>query len=162
MKDNRFFSLYKRYGFIGFIRLIFDYATTKLFFKNARIIRNPNYIRGKDYIKFGKNLTTGVGLRIDAFSIDMEDHNVTVDIGDNVELNDYVHIGAIENIKIGNNVLIASKVFITDHNHGCCSGDSQDSLDTIPVMENIFQNLLVWKTMFEWKKMSQYTSLTYR
>lgn len=132
MKNNSILSLYKRYGLIGFIRLIFDCITTRLFFKNVRIIRNPNYIRGKEYIKFGKNLTTGVGLRIDAFSLDMEDHNVTVDIGDNVELNDYVHIGAIESIKIGNNVLIASKVFITDHNHGCYSGDSQDSPYTTP------------------------------
>jgi lipopolysaccharide O-acetyltransferase len=33
-------------------------------------------------------------------------------------VNDYVHIGAIERVEIGDNVLIASRVFISDHNHG--------------------------------------------
>jgi lipopolysaccharide O-acetyltransferase len=39
-------------------------------------------------------------------------------IGSNVAMNDYVHIGAVESVSIGNRVLIASKVFITDHDHG--------------------------------------------
>lgn len=39
-------------------------------------------------------------------------------LGERVQVNDYVHIGVMEKIIIGNDVLIASKVFITDHNHG--------------------------------------------
>jgi len=39
-------------------------------------------------------------------------------IGDNVQINDYVHIAAGEKVVIGHNVLIASKVFISDINHG--------------------------------------------
>lgn len=39
-------------------------------------------------------------------------------IGSNVEVNDYVHIGAVDSVTIGNRVLIASKVFISDHDHG--------------------------------------------
>lgn len=41
-----------------------------------------------------------------------------IQIGSDVAINDYVHIGAIESVSIGNRVLIASKVFISDHDHG--------------------------------------------
>jgi lipopolysaccharide O-acetyltransferase len=54
-------------------------------------------------------------MRLDGFS---RHGKVCIEIGDNVEINDYVHIGAIDSVKIGNNVLIASKVYITDHDHG--------------------------------------------
>jgi lipopolysaccharide O-acetyltransferase len=40
-------------------------------------------------------------------------------IGSDVAMNDYVHIGAVDSVSIGDRVLIASKVFITDHDHGC-------------------------------------------
>jgi lipopolysaccharide O-acetyltransferase len=40
-------------------------------------------------------------------------------IGANVAMNDDVHIGAVESVTIGDRVLVASKVFITDHDHGC-------------------------------------------
>lgn len=40
-------------------------------------------------------------------------------IGENVQINDYVHIAAARSVIIGSRVLIASKVHITDHNHGC-------------------------------------------
>lgn len=35
-----------------------------------------------------------------------------------MQTNDYVDISAMESVTIGNNVLIASKVFISDLNHG--------------------------------------------
>ena len=60
--------------------------------------------------------------------------------GNNVQINDYVHIGAVENITIGNNVLIASKVFITDHNHGCYNGEIQDTPDSIVMKRKIYSN----------------------
>ena len=39
-------------------------------------------------------------------------------IGNNVSIQKDCHIGAINRIVLGNNVLLASKVFITDHSHG--------------------------------------------
>jgi acetyltransferase-like isoleucine patch superfamily enzyme len=120
-----------RYGIYGYFRLLGDYLFTFAFHRNSRIIRRPCYIRGKRYIKFGIGLTTGVGLRIDAFPINEE--KIVLTLGNNIELNDYVHIGAINSIIIGNNVLIASKVFITDHNHGSYSGNlNDDHPDTSP------------------------------
>lgn len=99
----------------GLIRLLFDFVRTKLFYRRARLIRSPFYIRGQKKIDLGLRLTTGVGVRIDAFNVGAER---VVWIGDDVQLNDYVHIAAIENVTIKNNVLIASRVFISDHNHG--------------------------------------------
>ena len=106
----------KRYDLLGMIRLMADILFTKLFFPKARIIRRPFYIRGKKYIRIGDGFTTGIGARIDAFPKDGK--GICIDIGKDVQINDYVHIAGVRSVKIGNNVLIASKVFITDHNHG--------------------------------------------
>ena len=42
-------------------------------------------------------------------------------------MNDYVHITAMECVKIGKNVLLASKIYISDCSHGSYSGDQNDS-----------------------------------
>lgn len=129
--------MFKRYGFWGFLRLIVDLVVTKFSFPNARIIRRPFYIRGMDHISIGRGFTSGVGLRIDAFS---SEKKKVIRIGENVEVNDYVHIGAIDSVVLGNNVLIASKVFISDHNHGSYSGEEQNSPDERPSDRKICSN----------------------
>ncbi|WP_243854702.1 DapH/DapD/GlmU-related protein [Flavobacterium sp. 270] len=48
-------------------------------------------------------------------------------MGKNVQINDYVHITAMEHVFIGDNVLMASKIYISDCSHGSYSGDSNDS-----------------------------------
>ena len=104
-----------KYGVWGSLVLIKNSIITKLFYPSSRIIRFPFRIRGRSFISLGNNLTTGVGCRLDAFSDNLK---VCIEFGDNVQINDYVHIAAIESVKIGNRVLIASHVFISDHNHG--------------------------------------------
>ncbi|WP_337090725.1 DapH/DapD/GlmU-related protein [Proteus terrae] len=104
------------YTFYTFISTLISYICTKLFFKKSKLIRYPISIRGKKYINFGSNLVTGKYCRIDAFG--KEKKSKILSFGDDCQINDSVHIGAINNIKIGNNVLIASRVFITDHQHG--------------------------------------------
>lgn len=124
------------YGLGGFTRLLWDVLFTKLYFPYARIVRRPFFIRGKKYIKFGSQFTSGPGLRIDAFSVSGA---ICVEIGNNVQVNDYVHIGSIDSVKIGNNVLIASKVFISDHNHGCYGASSEQSCPlTRPIERKLF------------------------
>ncbi len=112
-------------GFFGALRLMRDFLFTKIFYPQSRIIRIPVYIRGRKYIDLGKGLTTGTNLRIDAFPNFIGNSNQVLKIGDDVEINDYVHIAAVLNIEIGSHVLIASKVFITDHNHGNYTGNEQ-------------------------------------
>lgn len=116
---------YKTYGFFGMLQLFVFGIRTKFVFSKARIIRFPIRIRGKKLIRVGEGFTTGFNCRIDAYAESRK--NVIIKIGDRVQINDYVHIGAVDSIEIGDNVLIASKVFITDHNHGNYSGEHQDS-----------------------------------
>lgn len=113
----------KRYGFFGLVKHGFSLLVTKLFYKGARLIRRPIEVRGKSLIDFGVNLTTGSYCRIEAVILTKNDmlQSKKIIFGKNVILNDSVHIAANELVKIGNNVLIASKVFITDHNHGSYS-----------------------------------------
>lgn len=134
-------DLNHRYDIGGLFRLAVDVICTKLFIsRGARIIRRPAYIRGRKFIQFGKRLTTGVAVRLDAFPSEPE-HGVCIVFGDNVQLNDYVHIAAICRVKIGSNVLIASKVFISDHNHGGYgSDDYHDSPDVPPVLRPLRAN----------------------
>jgi acetyltransferase-like isoleucine patch superfamily enzyme len=121
----------RRYGFLGCIRLLKSLIYTKLFFNNARLIRLPFDIRNRRFIKIGKNFTAGFGCRIEAFPFN-NDSIECILIGENVQINDYVHIGAIGSITIGNNVLMASKIYISDHNHGSYDDLISDHPMSIP------------------------------
>ena len=110
-------SLYKNYSLLAIFRLAKDVCLTKMTTPQARLIRRPFYCRGMPFIQFGKGFTPGVGLRLDALpQVGMK--TPLLRFGVNCQVNDYVHIGCIDSIDIGDDVLIASKVFITDHNHG--------------------------------------------
>ena len=121
-----------KYSVFQIFCLIFYKVRGWFIFKNARLIRFPFRVRGKQYIKIGKGFTTGFNCRIDALNINNLGEKYLIEIGENVEINDEVHIGATEKIIIEDNVLIASKVYISDHNHGSYKGDEQDSPMSIP------------------------------
>ena len=115
------------------IRLAWWLFRTKLIDRRARIFRFPIDIRGREYINFGVRLSTGVGCRFDCYA--SETRCATLFFGHDVQLNDYVHIVSMENITIGDNVLIASHVFISDNSHGSYKGDDKDSSPDIPPTE---------------------------
>ena len=120
----------KKYGLSQIFYLSYCKFRTLFIFPNARIIRFPIDIRGKKYIQVSKGFTTGVGCRIEAYP--KTDKKVLL-FGENFQMNDYVHITAMESVKIGNNVLLASKIYISDCSHGSYSGDENDSYpDSIP------------------------------
>lgn len=110
------------YSFIDIIRNSFSLLYTKLFFHNARLVRWPFYISGKKGFVYDKGLTTGRGCRFGANS-----HKKSLFIGENARIGDYVHINADYEVRIGDNVLMASKIFISDTNHGNYNGDNQSS-----------------------------------
>ena len=115
-------NLLQRYTLRQIFYLAFQIILSKVFIdRSVRIIRFPCHIRGIRFIDFGHSLTTGTGCRMDAFP---QSKKTCIRFGKNVQINDYVHIGAIDSVSIGNNVLIASNVFITDHNHGYYDGTS--------------------------------------
>lgn len=120
----------KQYSIIQMLYLIYCKLRGLFVFKDARLIRFPIDLRGKKYMKVSKGFTTGVGCRLEAYPINGEK---TLFFGNNIQMNDYVHITAMESIIIGDNVLIASKVYISDCSHGSYAGDENDSNpDTIP------------------------------
>ena len=124
------------YSITARIQLAYFLFRTKLIAKRARLFRFPIVIRGRKYIDFGKNLTTGVGCRFDVFPSGK--NMPTVKFGKDVQINDHVHIVGMKSIEIGNNVLMASHVFISDNSHGSYKGDSQDSAPTIPPTERSY------------------------
>lgn len=105
---------------------------TKLICRKARLIRFPIELRGIKYIDFGENLTTGVGCRLEAFSGDNEKKMI---FKKNIQLNDYVHICAMDKVVIGDNTLIASHVYISDCSHGSYKGTIDDSSPETPPMK---------------------------
>lgn len=124
-----------KYDFLGKIRIIYSLVLTKLFYKKARLIRQPFDIRGKNYIEIGESFTTGVGCRIEAYP---KENKKVLKIGKNVQINDYVHIAAKEEIIIEDNVLIASKVFITDLNHGIYNENVEFDINIIPKERKLY------------------------
>lgn len=102
----------------NFISLIY----TKVFYRGARLIRRPIYVRGKKYFKYGEGFTTGYNCRIEMFDTGKGKDKKLV-VGKNCKIGDYVHIAVGEEVVIGDNVLIGSKVLISDLNHGNYGGE---------------------------------------
>lgn len=129
-------SVFKRYSFLEIIRMFYFVFRTKIIFKNARIIRFPFDVRGRNYIQIGRNFTSGRYCRFEAYPLDGK--SVVLKIGINVQVNDYVHITAMKNLVIGNNVLLASKIYISDCSHGSYAGDSNDTSPLIHPQERLY------------------------
>lgn len=136
-----FFVLIDNYKLVSLISLFCSFIKTKLLFSKARLIRFPFDIRGYKYIQISRGFTSGVGCRIEAYPLDKRK---VLFIGENVQINDYVHITAIESVVIGNNVLMASKIYISDCSHGSYSGNKVDSNpDSIPSERALFSKPVV-------------------
>ena len=119
------------YSIFEKMQLVCWLVRTKMIERRARLFRFPMVIRGRKYIDFGERLTTGVGCRFDSFP-GRDPNKKKLHFGKNVQINDYVHIVSMDNITIGNNVLMASHIFISDNSHGCYKGSENDSDPTIP------------------------------
>lgn len=102
---------------------------------DGAFIEKPMCLKGGKCVSIGKNFSTRSSLRIEAW----EEYNglrysPMIMIGDNVKMNFNCHIGAINKIIIGSDVLIGSNVLITDHYHGEVT---IDSLKLIPVSRKL-------------------------
>lgn len=105
----------KRYELSEIIKNIYSFIFTKIFFKKARLIRKPIYFRCRNRynFKYGVGLTTGYSCRIE-----LTEGKDNLIIGENCRIGDYVHLVASKKLRIGDNVLIASHVYISDTSHG--------------------------------------------
>lgn len=115
------------YGPIGLACLAFNCILTKAFCRRVRLIRFPLYCRGRKHVYFGSGVTLGRGCRIDAWNFSgnfSSGSSYKVLIEDRVQIGDRVQIAAACSVWIGSDTLIASNVFISDHDHGSSDVDS--------------------------------------
>jgi acetyltransferase-like isoleucine patch superfamily enzyme len=137
MKESRF----KNYRYFNFAASLISYFLFPKFINFQRYMINkintlcisrefqsigkdpfiefPSKVLGSKYIKIGNSFLSLGHLKLEAYYEHLGfNYNPSIEIGDDVSVNDNCHITSINKITIGNNVLIASKVFITDHFHG--------------------------------------------
>lgn len=120
----KFFHVIKTKGILLFIKLVFETIYFRFYsrkFKSSRgvYLKKGFMVSGHKYISLGENFRAGFSLRLEAIaSFADQEFNPKLTIGNNTFINDFVHIGCINDVQIGNNVLLASKIYIGDHNHG--------------------------------------------
>lgn len=82
-------------------------------------IEPPWMITNPANIFIGSNFSALSRLRMETFEEYLgEKFTPKILIGDNVAFNNDCHIGCINRVEIGNNVLGASRIYISDHYHG--------------------------------------------
>lgn len=112
------------YKFSSFLRRTCSYIASYRFkiligAKGSLFLQQPFYVRGHKYIQIGEHFFADASFRIECWDYYMgHSYKPSIIIGENVCFNYRCHIGAIEKICIGNNVLVGSQVLITDHSHG--------------------------------------------
>lgn len=90
-------------------------------------------LTGISHFTIGRNFLAGEHLRMEAVTrYGSKHYTPRIIIKDNVGMNDFVHIAAVNRVEIGNNVLMASKIYISDHNHGLYAGDCQSDPESPP------------------------------
>ncbi|MHB9057057.1 MAG: LbetaH domain-containing protein [Paludibacteraceae bacterium] len=96
----------------------------------------PFQITGQENMYIGDNFSALSSLRMETFNqYKNQIFSPKLIIGKNVAFNNDCHIGCINRIEIGDNVLGASRIYITDHYHGeISSGD----LNVIPVLRPLY------------------------
>lgn len=127
-----------RHTFFELVTLGVSVIWTRIFYPGAKLVCYPVYMRGKDSLVYGKGLNVGYGCRFDLINPEKK----TLFIGENCELGDYCHIVAINEVKIGKNFLCASKVFISDTNHGNYRGTDCSSPYEPPKNRELISDLV--------------------
>lgn len=96
-------------------------AYVKTLGKNARITF-PITTYGLENVAIGDNFKCGERLKLRTFNQwGNQTFHPSIIIGDNVSIESDCHISAINKVSIGDNVLLASFVYISDHSHGVVS-----------------------------------------
>ncbi len=105
------------------------------FWGEGAMIPLPRIIKNPQYISIGNNFNALYNFRIEAWdNYHEQKFNPEIIIGNNVSFNSDCHIGCINKIVIGDNVLVASRVYISDHSHGDVTAAS---LSKPPVLRSL-------------------------
>jgi acetyltransferase-like isoleucine patch superfamily enzyme len=91
-------------------------------------------IVGGRHISFGRGVFANRNLWLEAVtSFQSQRFSPSIAIGDGVTFSDGVHITSIESIVIGSKVMMGSRIFISDHNHGIYRGEQQSHPEEPPM-----------------------------
>lgn len=123
-------SMLLHYGIFSFGFLAIEKVFTLIFFTEAKIIRLPIDVRGRRNIKIGKNVSVGRFCRFEVNTIKGR-QNAKIYIGNDVQINDRVHIDCCGEIKIDDNCVLASGIYIGDSAYGFFSGSGQTSCEEV-------------------------------
>lgn len=118
-KDN----LQRSYSIADMIELCWCILRSKILNRQIRLIRWPFVLRGRKFIDFGIGLTTGYWCRFEVFPKD-NNPRMRLKFGDNIQVNDFVHISAMDSVEIGDGCMFASHVYISDNSHGVYEGEN--------------------------------------
>ena len=89
-------------------------------------LRRPASIHNPQYMCLGDGITSQPGMILEAFDFySGVRFSPRVIIGKNVSFGYHCHIGCVNEVVIGEDTLIASHVFISDHSHGDSSEESK-------------------------------------
>lgn len=130
-----FLNKIKSLNIFLFLSYFFGFIYSKLFFKNAKIIRLPFFLRNEGKFIYDAGLSLGPNCLIEIFGRDS-----ILKIGKNFSSYYNLHIGCSHKIIIGNNVLVASNVYISDHQHGYYKNNNFDLIsnpNTEPQKRNL-------------------------
>lgn len=105
---NSFFYKAKN-KFFNFLISFSERKKIRIDWRSFKVI-NPGRIH------LGNNFSAGQGLWLHAI-----DNTSTIVFGDDINISDWTHIGALDSIIIESGCLIGSKVLISDHSHGSTS-----------------------------------------
>jgi acetyltransferase-like isoleucine patch superfamily enzyme len=126
------YNYWGRIKYKGFIKTInwivkrpFFFFFKFLFKKCNKIYISGSFqIRGAKYIEVN-SFSAGSRIRIDAIDkFNDQIFSPSIKIGDNFITNNDIHIACTGRIEIGNNVLLGSNIYITDHDHGIYANSS--------------------------------------
>jgi acetyltransferase-like isoleucine patch superfamily enzyme len=118
-------NFFKLYYFNPLRKLIYPVLakgeTTKFLKKlgESSVLPEGAIVFNPQYISIGKNFKALHNLRIEAWdNYNGQKFYPEIVIGDNVCMNSDIHLGCIDRIIIGSDVLLASRIYISDHSHG--------------------------------------------
>lgn len=96
----------------------------------------PINIKGPQYISIGENFRADSGLIMQCWDKYGEQKFLpSLTIGNNAYFGRNNHIGCINKVEIGNNLLTGSNVYISDHSHGRIE---KEDLYTVPIDRELY------------------------
>lgn len=119
------------YIFISQIKTYYRLHKCDVYSENIYIDKTAE-TTGMEYWKLGDKVYIHKNCRIDAIKV--KDIPPLLYLGNDVSIGDNTHIGVINRVYIGNNVLISAGCLIIDHSHG----DNVSELDLPPTKRRLF------------------------